>query len=178
MHRTGYEEALFNARALSIIRQHPVSRPLYLYYALHTSCVGVKRPGDTGGVPGKPEALQAPAQFYDRLHFIDNEDRRKNHAMVRRGAVTVAQQTSQPTYASYAFPSLDFQACRVSRGCGIVFQASFLTVVLSGFCVVVPACRWAIWTWLSAISPVKLRHVACGNVPCWCVRAYAHHLSR
>jgi len=105
MHRTGYEESLFNARALSIIRQHPVSRPLYLYYALHTSCVGVKRPGDTGGVPGKPEALQAPAQFYDRLHFIDNEDRRKNHAMVRRGAVTVAQQTSQPIYARSAFPS-------------------------------------------------------------------------
>lgn len=54
----------------------------YLYYALHTSCEGVKRPGNTGGVPNKPEALQAPTRLYDRLHFIDNDDRRKNHAMV------------------------------------------------------------------------------------------------
>lgn len=45
----GYEEALFAERALSIIGEHPVTSPLYLYYALHTSCVGVKRPG---GDPG------------------------------------------------------------------------------------------------------------------------------
>lgn len=56
--QSGYEEALFSARALSILHEHPIHTPLYLYYALHTSCVGVKRPGNTGGVPGKAEALQ------------------------------------------------------------------------------------------------------------------------
>ena len=43
--------------------------PFFLYYALHTSCVG-------------PHGLQAPARFYDALAFIDDEDRRKNHAMI------------------------------------------------------------------------------------------------
>lgn len=65
----GYEEAIFNTRALSIITNHPLPTPLYLYYALHTSCVG-------------PHGLQAPARFYDQLGFIKNEDRRKNHAMI------------------------------------------------------------------------------------------------
>jgi arylsulfatase B len=69
----GYEEAIFTTRALSIIQEHPADAPLYLYYALHTSCVG-------GWF--KPEVLQAPARFYDQLGFIDNEDRRKNHAMI------------------------------------------------------------------------------------------------
>ena len=78
----GYEEAVFTERALSVIAHHPASVPLYLYYALHTSCIGVKRPDDEGGVPGSAEALQPPRRFYDALRFIDNEDRRRNHAMV------------------------------------------------------------------------------------------------
>ena len=78
----GYEEAVFTERALAIISHHPLTSPLYMYYALHTSCVGVKRPGDKYGVPGKAEALQAPARFYDQLGFIDNHNRRQNHAMI------------------------------------------------------------------------------------------------
>ena len=42
----------------------------------------MKRPGDKYGVPGKAEALQAPARFYDQLSFIDNHNRRQNHAMI------------------------------------------------------------------------------------------------
>ena len=42
----------------------------------------MKRPGDKYGVPGKAEALQAPARFYDQLGFIDNHNRRQNHAMI------------------------------------------------------------------------------------------------
>ena len=33
----GYEEAVFTERALAIISHHPLTSPLYMYYALHTS---------------------------------------------------------------------------------------------------------------------------------------------
>jgi arylsulfatase I/J len=65
----GYEERIFTDRALRVIAAHPPALPLFLYYALHTSCVG-------------PHGLQAPARFYEALSFIDDPDRRKNHAMI------------------------------------------------------------------------------------------------
>ena len=58
----GYEERIFTDRALRTIAAHPLPRPFFLYYALHTSCVG-------------PHGLQAPSRFYDALSFIDDDDR-------------------------------------------------------------------------------------------------------
>ena len=43
--------------------------PMFLYYALHTSCVG-------------PNGLQAPPSWFEHFSFINDTDRRKNHAMI------------------------------------------------------------------------------------------------
>jgi hypothetical protein len=58
----GYEERIFTDRALQTIAAHPLPQPIFMYYALHTSCVG-------------PHGLQAPSRFYDALSFIDDDDR-------------------------------------------------------------------------------------------------------
>lgn len=66
-----YEERLFGNRAVDLIRNHdPEATPLFLYYAFHTSCVGTH---------GK---LQPDPQYDKNMSFIDNADRRANHAMV------------------------------------------------------------------------------------------------
>jgi arylsulfatase I/J len=64
----GFEEGLFMERAVQKILSHDVTAPMFLYYALHTSCVG-------------PNGLQAPPSWYKYFAFINSTDRRKNHAM-------------------------------------------------------------------------------------------------
>ena len=72
---TDYEERIFAARAQKILTEHNPADPLFLYYAFHTSCVGfdVAKGGDT---------LQPDPEYYAKFAFIDDPDRRANHAMV------------------------------------------------------------------------------------------------
>ena len=82
---SAYEERIFGARAVRLIREHAASHredtdherdggdpvpPFFLYYAFHTSCVS---PGDK---------LQPDAEFYARFAGIKDPDRRANVAMV------------------------------------------------------------------------------------------------
>jgi len=76
---TAYEEILFGRRAVDIILQHKPGTPLFLYYAFHTSCVGWDAKGTAGG---EPDSLQPEAEYYARFSFIDDPDRRANHAML------------------------------------------------------------------------------------------------
>eukprot|EP01063_Lacrimia_lanifica_P015644 TRINITY_DN22333_c0_g1_i1.p1 TRINITY_DN22333_c0_g1~~TRINITY_DN22333_c0_g1_i1.p1 ORF type:complete len:539 (+),score=165.43 TRINITY_DN22333_c0_g1_i1:33-1649(+) len=74
---TAYEERLFADRAVDVVNNHPDGRPLFMYYAFHSSCVGWE-PGPGAG----QEALQADPEYYARFDFVDDDDRRKNNAMV------------------------------------------------------------------------------------------------
>ena len=76
LNATGYEETIFADRAVSVIEAHDPSTPLFLYYALHTSCVGYGRKGPGGSL------LQPPPKQWEAFAFIDDPDRRANHAMV------------------------------------------------------------------------------------------------
>ena len=49
-----------------------------MYYAFHTSCVGWNATGTSDG----PDTLQPQKEYFERFSFIDDEDRRANHAMV------------------------------------------------------------------------------------------------
>ena len=76
---TDYEEAIFGRRAVSVIRDHDPSIPLFIYYAFHTSCVGWNATGSADG----PDTLQPQQEYFERFDFIkDSLDRRANHAMV------------------------------------------------------------------------------------------------
>ena len=107
---TAYEERLFAARAVRLVEDHaaadaaasaaaasaanaanatahvtagapPVVRtPFFLYYAFHTSCVGWNASGAAGG---EADSLQPDPEYYARFAFVDDADRRANHAMVR-----------------------------------------------------------------------------------------------
>ena len=67
MNGTDYEEAIFKERVLSIINNHNVSSPLFLYYAPHL----VHAP------------LEVPDSYLKEFDFIDNHDRQYYHAMVK-----------------------------------------------------------------------------------------------
>lgn len=72
---TAYEEELFCTRAEVTIEQHDIARPLFLYYAFHTACVGYNETtNDTN--------LMAEPSWEARFAFIEQPDRRKNVAMV------------------------------------------------------------------------------------------------
>lgn len=61
-----YEEGLFGERLLSIINNHNISLPLFLYYAAHI----VHRP------------YQVPEKYLKKFNFIDEPYRKVYHAMV------------------------------------------------------------------------------------------------
>ena len=71
---TGYEERVFGARAVRLVREHAAAAaadmPFFLYYAFHTNCVS---PHDE---------LQPDPEFYARFAAIADPDRRANVAMV------------------------------------------------------------------------------------------------
>jgi len=71
---TNYEELLFAERALDIIDNHPLPAPLFLYYAIHSSC--------TGQTPEVDEQLQPLPRMYEKFSHIDDPDRRANAAMI------------------------------------------------------------------------------------------------
>ena len=62
-----YEEALFEERLMQIINDHDTSTPLFLFYSAHI----VHAP------------LQVPDRYLEKFDFIDDESRRKYHAMVK-----------------------------------------------------------------------------------------------
>ena len=76
-----YEETLFGERAVQLVRDHPVAKPMFLYYAFHTSCTGYD-PAGQGGWFDKYSSLQPLAEWYAKFPFIDDPDRRANTAMV------------------------------------------------------------------------------------------------
>lgn len=76
-----YEERIFGARAVQLIRAHNATTPFFLYYAFHTSCTGYDASGP-GGWFDKWSSLQPEPEYYARFPFIDHPDRRANVAMV------------------------------------------------------------------------------------------------
>ena len=63
---TGYEDALFKARLLQVVRDHDPSTPLFLYYAPHI-------------VHGP---LEVPDDYLQKFDFINDDQRQRYHAMV------------------------------------------------------------------------------------------------
>eukprot|EP00118_Oscarella_pearsei_P025457 m.308219 g.308219 ORF g.308219 m.308219 type:complete len:548 (+) comp43581_c0_seq1:478-2121(+) len=63
---TDYEENLFKEQVLKILEEHDASKPLFLYYGPHIA----------------HEPLQVPDVYLQMFHFIDDETRRRYHAMV------------------------------------------------------------------------------------------------
>ena len=64
-----YEDALFEERVLSIIDAHDLSKPenpLFLFYSPHIV----------------HEPLQVPQRWIDKFAFIEDDNRRRYHAMV------------------------------------------------------------------------------------------------
>ncbi|KAH8046169.1 sulfuric ester hydrolase [Aureococcus anophagefferens] len=76
---TAYEELVFRDRVVDVVEAHDAARPLFIYYALHTSCVGYDPDGTAGG---ERDSLQPDRAYYDKFSFIDDDDRRANVAMV------------------------------------------------------------------------------------------------
>ena len=76
---SAYEELVFRDRVVDVVRAHDASAPLFVYYALHTSCVGFDPEGTAGG---ERDSLQPEATYYARFAAIDDHDRRANVAMV------------------------------------------------------------------------------------------------
>ncbi|KAH8063823.1 sulfuric ester hydrolase [Aureococcus anophagefferens] len=76
---TAYEELVFRDRVVDVVEAHGAARPLFIYYALHTSCVGYDPDGTAGG---ERDSLQPDRAYYDKFSFIDDDDRRANVAMV------------------------------------------------------------------------------------------------
>ena len=61
-----YEENMFKEHVLDIIQNHDATAPLFLYYAPHIA----------------HQPLQVPTEYLTRFDFIDDETRRRYHAMV------------------------------------------------------------------------------------------------
>ena len=76
---TAYEELVFRDRVVDVVEAHDAARPLFVYYAIHTSCVGYDPDGTAGG---ERDSLQPDRAYYDKFSFIDDDDRRANVAMV------------------------------------------------------------------------------------------------
>jgi len=74
LNATDYEEVMFGRRALDIVENHPLEFPLFLYWALHTSC--------TGQSPHYGDIQQPLPRWYKHFSFITNPDRRANAAMI------------------------------------------------------------------------------------------------
>ncbi|KAJ8610168.1 hypothetical protein CTAYLR_008744 [Chrysophaeum taylorii] len=72
---TDYEERFFCDRTVKIVREHDPASPLFAYHAFHTSCVGWNATTDDLN-------LQPAWDWYAKFPFIDDDDRRKNVAMV------------------------------------------------------------------------------------------------
>lgn len=75
---TDYEEEIFCIRAENILEKHSTTlHPVFLYYAFHSSCVAYNETtGETN--------LQPDPSWYAHFENIDQEDRRKNVAMVAK----------------------------------------------------------------------------------------------
>ena len=72
---TEYEERLFARRAQKVLTEHNTTDPLFLYYAFHTSAWGYDV--EKGGSVQQPDP-----EFLEKFAFIDDVDRRANHATV------------------------------------------------------------------------------------------------
>jgi len=71
---TDYEEMLLAQRAMEIVQNHPLESPLFLYWAMHTSC--------TGQTTTEDEILQPLPRMWEKFSFIEHPDRRANAAMI------------------------------------------------------------------------------------------------